>query len=554
MKKLSGWIRQNNRPLKLIVLVIATLAASFLLAILDTRSQAHGSNAMILPGVAGYNLLLLLGVGGLAWVQRLTAASVTATRAAWVGFLLRLLIGVALMLILPLAGYQDNQASQSGYVFKDSFHRDTQAWELAQSNEPLLTAFSGEYLGDQYGGLLGLSALIYRYLSPDAHRPYLILIVTAAMSVWGVFTTWSVVKIWFGEQAASTAAWVMALYPEAVLLGASHMREAFVIPVAAMAWYGIVGRAEHRSRSLWMVAAAASILLLIKPDSALVVFLMLIILWLADPASHISWKRVLIICGLFLLALLVLYTIWTSLPSLQSIKGWQVFAQWLENNFNFQAKITVRASGWLQNILGDLGAQWRNLVILAYGLFQPVLPAALITPGAWIWRVLGILRGAGWYCIAPLLLYSLWLLWREKVEPRKFQLRMLAIAIWVWVLIASANAGGDQWDNPRYRAMLLAFQAALAAWAWQAVRIRQDRWFMRLVAIEGVFILLFSYWYLGRKYFSELLLDIWVIVALIMFISAGIVVWGWVWDRRNGRVSPGKSNAYRNKQPPENGH
>lgn len=513
------------------------------------------------PGVLSYSVLLFLSFAGLAWARQLFQASKTANRAAWTAFLLRLVLGVTLMLILPLGGYEDNPASQAGYVFKDSFTRDTQAWELAQSGQPAWLAFSGMFSGDQYGGMLALSAAVYRALSPDFHRPFLILIITAAASVWGVLAGWGAMRVMFGEGEANITAWIMALYPEAVLLGASHMREALVIPAVALAWGGVVlqreGRLCGRSCSLLMIASGILVLLLIQPAAALVALLVMIIYRILEPGRRFSWRWAAVFLGVFLAALVILYSIWATLPSLSGVSGWQVFAQWLENNFNLQSLGTVRASGWMQNIIGDLGQQWKGTVILAYGIFQPVLPAALIAPGAPIWRVIGSFRGLGWYLLVPFLGYNfaqVWFfrkMWRHQGDAgakaggasgiteqtkglfnRRAQLRWLALAMWAWMLIASANGGGDQWDNPRYRAMFLIWQAVLAAWTWSVVRTTQDRWFWRFAWIEAVFVGLFIYWYVGRKYVAAIVLDIWVIMILFGIASAGILLNGWWHDRQ----------------------
>ena len=91
-------------------------------------------------------------------------------------FVVRLAAGVTLQLVLPVAGY-DEEVQKAGYVFFDAYQRDGQAWELASSGQSLTTAFRGEgFISDQYGGLLALSAATYRLLSPDLHRPALILI------------------------------------------------------------------------------------------------------------------------------------------------------------------------------------------------------------------------------------------------------------------------------------------------------------------------------------------------------------------------------------------
>jgi hypothetical protein len=92
---------------------------------------------------------------------------------AWmiaIAFILRFAGGVATYLALPVYGYVDDDQS-AGFTYTDAHRRDAQAWELASSNLPILDAFNKKkYAYDQYGGLLAFSALVYRYLSPDAHR------------------------------------------------------------------------------------------------------------------------------------------------------------------------------------------------------------------------------------------------------------------------------------------------------------------------------------------------------------------------------------------------
>ena len=102
-------------------------------------------------------------------------------------FLLRLAVGIGLNKGLPVYGYGE-EAQYHGYVFRDAHERDIAAWNLAKSDEPIWTSFREEVKVDQYGGLLSLSAGVYRYLSPDAHRPYLILILGIFMNALAVPT------------------------------------------------------------------------------------------------------------------------------------------------------------------------------------------------------------------------------------------------------------------------------------------------------------------------------------------------------------------------------
>ena len=118
-----------------------------------------------------------------------------------VSFILRLGLGVALMKTLPVAGY-DTPQQKAGYVFFDAYRRDGQAINIARSDKPILTVFSKKYATDQYGGYLGLSVIVYRLLSGNIFRPYLMLILSALAAAMGVPFLWMIL--------ARIAGWKMA--------------------------------------------------------------------------------------------------------------------------------------------------------------------------------------------------------------------------------------------------------------------------------------------------------------------------------------------------------
>jgi hypothetical protein len=160
---------------------------------------------------------------------------------AWMLFLaffLRIAFGVFLAWGLPRFGYEED-VQQAGYVFEDAYRRDGDAWALARSDQPLLGAFSDEYEVDQYGGLLALSGFVYRYISPDEHRPILIVLLAAGAMALSVPFLISGLKRKISPRAAIWAGWIMVLYPELILLAASQMREPFIILMfSAMLWSG----------------------------------------------------------------------------------------------------------------------------------------------------------------------------------------------------------------------------------------------------------------------------------------------------------------------------
>ena len=128
-------------------------------------------------GWLGFSALSLAGFGALIaavrWANPVKKFAVIVSLA----FLLRFVGGVATYLSLPVIGYEDVD-DKAGHVYTDANRRDAQAWELAGSGRPILDAFQSNYAYDQYGGLLAFSALAYRVLSPDAHRPLLLVLLT----------------------------------------------------------------------------------------------------------------------------------------------------------------------------------------------------------------------------------------------------------------------------------------------------------------------------------------------------------------------------------------
>jgi hypothetical protein len=206
---------------------------------------------------------------------------------------------------------------------------------------------------------------------------------------------------------------------------------------------------------------------------------------------------------------------------------------WIRHSAYWDAYVVEFNSGWIQTIFKVLPESLHRPFLVLYGILQPVLPAAMADPAVWPMRVIGILRGLGWYALLPLLVYALRPILRIADRRERLAWLWLWLVSWVWILLSSLRAGGDQWDNPRYRAILLIFQAALAAYAILSQRTLQDRWLGRVLAVEGVFLLFFGYWYIARySHWAAGQVHIFVIMALIVLFSGIIVVSGWLRDRR----------------------
>jgi hypothetical protein len=293
-------------------------------------------------------------------------------------------------------------------------------------------------------------------------------------------------------------------------------------------------RKDHRGWLVWL-ALAAFILFFIHPPSGLAALVLLLLIWLLDPHRKVSPRRLLVFSGLLVVAVLIVAYFWTNLPSLQDAGPGNIILTWLQNNFNYQSHLLERASGVIQKMLQDTAGQFKLLIVLGYGLAQPVLPAAIVEPGAWIWKLIGIPRALGWYLLAPLLGYALIASFRAKENDRRGQLVTLSLAIWVWILIAAAAGGGDQWDNGRYRIYFISLEAVLAAWAWTWARARKDAWLARIFLVEAAFVSVFTLWYLGRYVASAIHLTIWTSIALALVLGAAALAGSWLWEQRRSR-------------------
>jgi hypothetical protein len=524
-------------------LCLAVLFLAGLLAWLDQSGH-------FLQGLLGYSILLGVGAAIIYGIRKAVQGSRKITTIALIAFSVRLLIGAALTLLLPVIGYQDSAEHQSGYIYADAYMRDNHAFSLAVSGVSIGNAFSGDSPGDQYGGMLALSAIIYRFLSPDAHRPFMIIILGAIASACGVLCLWKAANSWFSEKTALLAAWLFALYPESVLLGSSQMREAIVIPMTAMTFYGLTEIQSRKATGWFWIILSAIFLIPIQPLVSLISFVVLVGIWLFDPKTIQALKKRQTILTIALLAsgllvgLFVASSILAKLPSLQGSGPLSVYLTWFQHNFTFQSYLLERSSGIFQSLLESVGEQWRWLIILVYGIAQPVLPALVGDPSAaWVMRIIGFLRAAGWYALALFLIYGALGVLRDRQATRRYQLIWISIINWAWIMVSALNAGADQWDNPRYRAILLIWQVILAAWALEWARTRRDAWLWRWLAVEVVFVGLFTEWYLGRYYPGFYHLDIKIMSVIILLICGLILLGGVIWDGVRKKKPSSKDNS-----------
>jgi len=186
--------------------------------------------------------------------------------------------------------------------------------------------------------------------------------------------------------------------------------------------------------------------------------------------------------------------------------------------------------------LDNIGEQFRIPFLVLYGILQPVLPAAIAYPGIAIMRVIAIFRSAGWYALAPTLLLAPFIMPKETNKRNRKILILTTCFLFFWTLLSSLRAGGDQWDNPRYRTALLPWFALVAGWVFTYFKEYKDPWLKRAYSILTVFCLFFLQWYFSRYY------KLWErlpFVQMVLVLSATIVVMlgGFlIHDRLRGRA------------------
>jgi hypothetical protein len=493
-----------------------------------------------LIGWLGFSLLLFLCLLLLTLATKWAGADSILVWMVALAFVLRFAGGVATYLILPINGFDDAD-DRAGFIYTDAHRRDDQAWDLAASDRSIFGGFNQSYAYDQYGGLLTMSALIYRSLSPDAHRPLMLVLVSAFMAALGLPFLWKAASQQWGGQVAVASGWVYALYPESILLGGSAMREPYLMAFSAFALWGFVGWLDMRRSSLWWLALGIVGMLFVSPVVALVTLVILAgWMYFASERGRISWWVVAIAIAVFVFGLFTLSSALDRQGNLGGNTPVAVINNFIRESFKWNAFKIEEGSGWVQKLFDEMPEWLRLPFVMTYGIFQPVLPAAIAEPTTLIWKVIAILRALGWYALLPVLIMSFVAASTEGRRPERFEgseakrkvFAWLSFAVWGWILFTALRGGGDQWDNPRYRAILFLWQAILAGATWAWWRETRNAWLGRIVLMEVVFLAVFGQWYLNRYYHLGGQLPFGQMVVVILGSWAAILLAGLWLDRR----------------------
>lgn len=462
------------------------------------------------PGWIAASLLLLLSIGALYFAWAYMGKSRAAAWLTVLTFVLRLIFGLGLSMALPIFGYSE-PCQQAGYVFKDACRRDQEAFLLAQSDAVLLPGSELKLSSDQYGGLALISAWVYRYLSPDAHRPFLVLILGITAYAIGLLFFYQAVFTRWSERIAGIAGLVYALYPDGIFFTASQMREPFLMGLSGVAIWSVCTWQQGWRTRLTILLSSLMVMAFFSSKVALMITGYLAVwLWLeifSSQSRRLCQKLVWAVLGIGIL--------------LVGGMSWE----WFGSSTHWDMIVAVRSSGWIQEIIRQVGEEWTWSIIMLYGIAQPVLPAAITDHANTLWKGIAIFRSVGWYLLAPFLLYGGLVLWNEPDLWRKRTLAWLALIVFSWILISSLRAGGDAIDNPRYRSLILPWMALLIGWTVNWMIAKKDWAFLKYLILETIFLGFITYWYMGRHY-PGIRLPFWIVIGWITGLSTVVLLIG----------------------------
>jgi 4-amino-4-deoxy-L-arabinose transferase-like glycosyltransferase len=539
MENQSPTNRWITRLWPIVVVGLVAIGLAFLLAWISSDSENVQYWGQFL-------VVILVAIGIMYGGWRAVKADKSLHLPTWLAWLIigaafiRLAAGVLWFTGLPSWGY-GTEVEMGGYIMADAHARDTAAWELAQSNNPLFSAIGENRQVDQYGGMLFLSGLVYRYLGGEQHQPLLMIVITASISSLALLFSWAFTARLWGDNAARVAAWILALFPDAIILGSSQMREAFLMTLVSAAIYGLVRYIQDRSRVglAWLVISLL-LMLPFSPPIAGVFLLMIIILALSmDGWQLLRQTRFwIILAGVAIIAGIGIWLAWEQIAPEGISNPFALVAWWFQESARWQAYFVKRSSQLIRRIINTT-PDWVNTpILIGYGVLQPFLPGALLDQGLPIWKGIAIWRSVGWTLMLPFLLVAPILLIKSQ-EKRKLLIG-LAIVVWMGILIAAFRSGGDLWDNPRYRVVFIGLQAGLVAWVWYSQRDTKNPWLWRIILGLAIILAWFIPWYLQR---SDQI--IWPVDNVFATLGLGLVSVAivflvlYIWARMKGEKSSG---------------
>ncbi|HMB21880.1 MAG TPA: hypothetical protein VKP08_03560, partial [Anaerolineales bacterium] len=285
----------------------------------------------------------------------------------------------------------------------------------------------------------------------------------------------------------------------------------------------------------WMWIALGLVgMLLVSPAVALLTIVVFTgWLFFSSERREISWRGMGALAIIFILALFFLSSSLNRSGEFVSASPLHVVNDWFKASVKWDAYQAERDSGWIQKIFDENPAWIRLPFIAIYGIFQPVLPAAIVEPTLLIWKFIYISRALAWYALLPVLTFSFVAAAGQESKKVRNLVLWLSLVAWMLILLASLRGGADLWDTPRYRTIFVVWQAIVAGYIWVWWRETRNAWLTRILLMEGVFLLVFLQWYISRYFRLGGQLPFGVMVAVILALWAIIVGIGLWRDRRS---------------------
>ncbi|MBN1440183.1 MAG: hypothetical protein JW929_12315 [Anaerolineales bacterium] len=506
------------------ILILAGAALACTLALAASQGAASGGDPwwyaeVFWPNFLVFLIPMLLAFGLIEVATRYWlpgGGGEFARRCTWGAFAARLAFLIVAPILMLMWGYESNR-NLKGLVQLDAINATDTAWHAAASGGSVLEAW-GRGPGDNTGGITVLGVALFRMLSPDLERTLLLGLVACAVTSLTVIAVYRLASGLFSPRVAGAAALAAAVFPEAVMIGASHQQMGYITLIFSTALLAIAGLI--RSRGPVSEAGglperkAAAVLLVLSAVLGFVVSQQFAVLgvicgavfaiWLSDPRRRIG--RILWIGAGVVIAVLIVLRVLAAADIISS--DWDyLFGQyrylygmaWSE----FEKMVDAGGGDFFQTVLAGMEKGPAFALAGIYGLVRPALPAAIgyrnpAAQGGFFWQLLNLYRSLGWYLILPVLLYGTLKAVRGILKRNpEF---ILAALFWFVALVGSYRAFGDEWDNPRYRLFALAPMALLSAWAWTAQRESRDPWFLRIVIPFATATAALTVWYILRDY------------------------------------------------------
>jgi hypothetical protein len=307
----------------------------------------------------------------------------------------------------------------------------------------------------------------------------------------------------------------------------------------AMALWGLaLARSGQTRRGFGAVALAGALMLVLSPPAALVTVAIVGVGWVWEGGLRVP-RRGLVLSGAIVLSILGVLLLWQAWSTVGDLTGspLSILRGWWENVAgDWRLRQLQLDSGWVTFVFQHTPA-WTHLPLaVVFGLIHPFLPAALADTDNALWQSVSIWRSVGWYLLLPFLLYAPWPAF--LAAGRRSLPAFLSTLVWITAVLAAFRASSYQWDSPRYRAVFLVAQAALASWAWYHAKTVASPWLARIGGAAGISTVLALQWYLGRDSGSPWL-DLPQTVAAIALIGVILLGGGWAWDRLRSRRNLG---------------